>query len=78
MEANVASAFGAVLKALRIEKGLTQEQLGMEAGLQRQYISMLELGTRAPSLAVVLRIAKGLKLEPGTLVSSVATKVNEL
>lgn len=78
MEANVASAFGAVLKALRIEKGLTQEQLGMEAGLQRQYISMLELGTRAPSLAVVLRIAKGLNLEPGTLVSSVATKVNEL
>ncbi len=78
MEANVAGAFGAVLRALRIEKKITQEQLGFEAGLQRKYISLLELGTKAPSLATVLRVAKALNVEPGSLVSLVAAKLDEL
>lgn len=78
MEANVAGAFGAVLRTLRIEKNLTQEQLGLEAGLQRKYISLLELGTKAPSLATVLRVAKALNVEPGSLVSLVAAKLDEL
>lgn len=78
MEANVAGAFGAVLRTLRIEKNLTQEQLGLEAGLQRKYISLLELGTKAPSLATVLRLAKALNVEPGRLVSLVNTKIDEL
>lgn len=78
MEANVAGAFGAVLRTLRIEKKITQEQLGFEAGLQRKYISLLELGTKAPSLATVLRVAKALNVEPGSLVSLVAAKLDEL
>jgi transcriptional regulator with XRE-family HTH domain len=78
LEAAVASAFGAVLKAFRIEKNVTQEQLGMSADLQRQYISMLELGTRAPSLATTLRLAKALNVEPGWMVSLVVAKIDEM
>lgn len=78
MKANVAGAFGEVLRALRIERKLTQEQLGLAAGLQRKYISSLELGTKAPSFATVLRVAKALDVEPGGLVSIVAAKLEEL
>jgi transcriptional regulator with XRE-family HTH domain len=77
LDANVAVAFGTVLRALRIDKQLTQEQLGLEAGLQRKYISLLELGTKAPSLGTVLRVAKALDIEPGALVSNVASKIDE-
>jgi transcriptional regulator with XRE-family HTH domain len=78
LEADVAAAFGAVLKAFRIEINVTQEQLGMSADLQRQYISMLELGTRAPSLATTLRLAKALNVEPGWMVSLVVAKIDEM
>lgn len=78
MESDVAAAFGAVLKAFRIEINVTQEQLGMSADLQRQYISMLELGTRAPSLATTLRLAKALNVEPGWMVSLVVAKIDEM
>jgi len=56
---------------------MTQEQLGLAAGLQRKYISLLELGTKAPSLATVLRIATALDVDPGELVSLVNTQVLE-
>jgi len=78
LKANVAGAFGEVLRALRIERKLTQEQLGFVAGVQRKSISLLELGSRAPSLATVLRIAKALNVEPGELVSLVAAKIDSL
>lgn len=78
MEANVAGAFGAVLRALRIERKMTQEQLGLEARVQRKHISLLELGENAPSLATTLRLAKALDIEPGALVSLVALRIDEI
>lgn len=77
MEAKLASAFGSVLRTLRIEAKMTQEQLGLEAGLQRKYISLLELGEKAPSLATALRVAAALRVEPGGLVTLVARKLEE-
>jgi transcriptional regulator with XRE-family HTH domain len=78
LEPTVAVAFGAVLKALRKETKMTQEQLGLEASVQRKHISQLELGTKAPSLATALRIAKALNIEPGRMVSLVAAKIDEM
>lgn len=77
MESTIAIAFGKVLRRLRTTAGMTQEQLGLAAGLQRKYISLLELGTKAPSLATVLRIATALEVDPGELVSLVSTQVLE-
>jgi transcriptional regulator with XRE-family HTH domain len=57
---DVAVAFGKVLRQLRKEAGLTQEQLGFEAGLLRTYISILELGQQQPSLSTILKLASAL------------------
>jgi transcriptional regulator with XRE-family HTH domain len=57
---DAAVAFGRVLRRLRMEAGLTQEQLGLDADLRRTYISILELGQQQPSLTTILKIAKGL------------------
>lgn len=55
---DAAVVFGKVLRQLRIEAGLTQEQLGFEADLRRTYISILELGQQQPSLTTILKLAK--------------------
>ena len=55
-----AVAFGKVLRQLRIDARLTQEQLGFEADLRRTYVSILELGQQQPSLTTVLKLAKAI------------------
>lgn len=63
-------AFGQHLKHLRQEKGLSQEQLGLIAELDRTYISGIERGVRNVSLANIFRIARALDLPPSALFES--------
>lgn len=46
MEDKQLTAFGLRLRELRIERGLSQEELGLRAELDRTYISGIERGTR--------------------------------
>ena len=52
--------FGAKVRKLREEKGLSQEKLSFESGLDRTYISGIERGVRNPSLKNIAKIAKAL------------------
>lgn len=58
---DVKVAFGRVLRRLRQEAGVTQEELGFEADLRRTYVSILELGQQQPTLTTILKLAKPLK-----------------
>ena len=64
-------AFGAVLKELRASKGITQEQLGFDADLDRTFISLLERGLRQPSLASIFQLSKALGVSPTHIVQRV-------
>ena len=77
MDSKIAVAFGIVLRRLRTEAELTQEQLGLDADLQRKYISSLELGEKAPSLETVLKIAIGLRIEAVKFVALVVEEIQE-
>lgn len=57
-------AFGLVLRELRLQRGLSQEALGFEADLQRNYISMLELAQCAPTLTSIYKLATALSIRP--------------
>lgn len=70
-------AFGVVLRRLRTEANLTQEQLGFEADLQRKYVSSLELGEKAPSLETVLKVATGLRIEAAKIVALVCEELQD-
>jgi transcriptional regulator with XRE-family HTH domain len=61
-------SFGQVLRQLRKDAGLSQEQLGLEAGLQRNYISMMELGQYQPTMATIFKVAYALKIKPSQLI----------
>lgn len=61
---DVAKHLGARIQKLRIEKGLSQEELAFEADLHRTYISHVERGSRNITVLGLCKIAKGLKMEP--------------
>lgn len=52
------------LKRRRIERGLTQEDLGERIGYAAQTIRKIEGGQRRPSLQLALRLAQELELSP--------------
>jgi transcriptional regulator with XRE-family HTH domain len=64
-------AFSAVLKARRLQLGMTQEDLAGAIELDRPYITMLEAGRKQPTLSVLWRIAAGLELSAGELATRV-------
>ena len=50
-------AFGRVLRELRKLKGLSQENLAQEAEMERNYISLLELGRNSASVKIIFKLA---------------------
>lgn len=69
-------AFGRVVRRLRQNAGLTQEQLAFEAELRRTYVSILELGQQQPSLATILKLAAAFKLPARDLIGLVENELN--
>ena len=60
--------FGQRLRSIRIEKGLSQEELAQKAGLHRTYVSSVERGERNISLVNIAKLAAALGLKPSELV----------
>ncbi len=55
-------SFAVVLRRLRTQKGLSQEEFGFEADLHRTYVSQLERGLKSPSLKTLQKIANVLNI----------------
>lgn len=53
-------AFGIVLREIRTERCQTQEALAFDSGLDRTYISLLELGGRSPTLDTIMALCQSL------------------
>ena len=52
--------FGLRLRQLRLQKGMTQEQLGYECGLHRTYVGQIERAEKNITLKNIEKIAKNL------------------
>ena len=46
--------FGAALRRVRLKAGMSQERLGLEAGVQRNFISLIETGHNQPTIGARL------------------------
>jgi len=58
---------GKMLRRARIWRKLTHAQLAAKVGVHEMTISKLERGDRQPSLALLRRLAKALKVKVGEL-----------
>lgn len=61
-------AFGQALREHRLRKRQSQESLAFDAGLDRTYISLLELGQRSPTLSTISALCKALDIKSSTIV----------
>lgn len=69
-------AFAKVLRQLRTEKGLSQEDFGFAADLHRTYVSQLERGLKSPSLKTLRKIAIVLDITLTNLIALVEQETN--
>jgi transcriptional regulator with XRE-family HTH domain len=58
---------GLNVKRFRAERGLSQKELAFECGLHRTYVSGVERGVRNPTVVVLEKIAKALKVATSLL-----------
>ena len=65
--AMVRKAFGDRMREIRRKKGIAQERLALESGLNRGYVGRVERGEQNISLVNICRIANALREPPSTL-----------
>jgi transcriptional regulator with XRE-family HTH domain len=58
--ASTQARFGRAVKRVRVQRGLTQEQVSAASGLHPTYISDIERGARNPSWEAITRLAQGI------------------
>lgn len=63
------AAFGQVLRKHRLAAGMSQEQLGFESGVQRNFISLIETGQNQPTVTTVFKLAGALGVKASKLIA---------
>lgn len=67
--------FAAKLKELRLELGISQEELAERSSLHRTYISLIERAQRNVALENIYKLAKALEVPPSSLLTNEADEV---
>ena len=63
-------SLGEAIRNARVEAGLSQEALAMEAELDRSYMGGIERGEHNLTLMNLLRISKALNIKPSELLET--------
>ena len=61
---------GRSLRAVRVERGMSQEELHMETGVHRNYIGGIERAERNPTVTTVAKLANALGVSVDSLLSN--------
>ena len=70
MQKTKSRAFGPVLRQLRAERKLTQEELAEKVGVVTSYISMMESGQKFPNLEILFALAEALEVTASEIVTT--------
>ena len=71
-----AQVFGMVLRELRLERELTQDQLADLADTERSHISAIERAEKGPTLATILSLARALGMSASDLLARVEQQLS--
>lgn len=59
---------GEEIRKARMKAGLTQEELAFRAGISRQYVSLLELDQKSPTVDLLIRVCKAMGASAGQII----------
>ena len=65
---NISRIFGSVLRRYRSERGITQEELAFQAGVDRTFVYRLERGLRQPTITTLIGMSRALGVSATDLV----------
>ncbi len=65
--ADIKTEVGRRLRDLREKRGWSQEEMGFQAGLHRNYVGGIERGERNVGVENLAKLAKALKIRPRDL-----------
>jgi transcriptional regulator with XRE-family HTH domain len=68
--------FGAIIQRLRLSRGWPVVKLARRAGMNAQYLGVLESGGNNPTLSTVLELAEVLGADAGAIVRELALARN--
>ncbi len=74
---NIEEAVGAELRACRLKRHISQEQLAFDAGIHRTYVSLIERGVKNPTLGVLFRLCHALDVPPTKFVKNVQNRMGK-
>lgn len=72
-----AKIVGEVIKSYREEKNLSQEVLSGLADIARSHLSMIERGTRKPTLETLFKLCDALEVRPSQVVEEISYRQEE-
>ncbi len=70
-----AEEIGHIIRELREQKGLTQEELSGFATLDRTHYSKIERGLRSPTIDTIFKISFALDMKPHELIQVIEERV---
>jgi transcriptional regulator with XRE-family HTH domain len=68
---HVRERLGRNLRQLRVDKQLSQERLGLEAGIDRSYVGRVERGLENVTLDTMLAFATALEVDVSALLAEI-------
>jgi|AntAceMinimDraft_12_1070368.scaffolds.fasta_scaffold14894_2 transcriptional regulator with XRE-family HTH domain len=72
---DVKRAFGETLRGLRKANGLSQEQLALDSGVQRNFVSLIELGQSQATIGTLFRLCLALNKKPSAFLEQVEIRL---
>ena len=71
----VDQALGQALRKLRTERGWSQSDLALRAQMDRNYLSLIELGRNSPSVRMLVRLCMALDVRAADVLNDVERRV---
>lgn len=70
-------AFGQVVRKLRLERGVSQEDLAAIAGIERAHMGRIERGEKTPTLRLILKIAAAFEISSAIIMTEMEKILRE-
>ena len=71
----VDQALGQALRKLRTERGWSQSDLALRVGMNRNYLSLIELGRSSPSVRMLMRLCAALDVRAADVLDDLERRV---
>ena len=76
MDDAVDQALGRAVRKLRTERGWSQADLALRVGMDRNYLSLIELGRNSPSVRMLMRLCLAQDVRTADLPDKVERRVH--